>query len=814
MSKIVKAVAIAAAIAVTGGLALLGAASAAAFTTIVTVTNMLVISTLLGGVAAQFAKKPKFPRIVQDVEYSGTIEPRRIIYGKMKVSGMNVIPPMTTGFNGEMLHQVLAIAGHECNSLGTIYFNEDSVGTISAITGTADDGKVTSGAYANKAWVRRYVGTDSQTADYILTTANPFQWTAAHRGRGVAYIALQFQYDQAVWKNGKPEITCLVEGAKVYDPRLDSTQTTIPGSGSQRVNDSTTWTYSTNPALCLANYLISTQYGMEEDTARIDFDLVADAADICDENVSIPGSTTQKRYTVNIVLDTSSPFEANIELLIGAMNGVCYYSGGKWRIFAGAWSASQFSLSESDLVNAGIDIVTAYPYKDRWNSVRGSFVDASRNYQFVEFQPVSNASYVSADGATIWKDITISTCTNVYEAQRTAILIARRSRNSQVITIRCGMSAWKIRPFETGTVTLSELGWSAKTVRCESWRFDPQGFVELVLREEASTDWSDPATGDYVVPGTITAPTPGTYTPAAPTGLTASGLAGLIQFSWTAPSVVPTGGVYQLYEYTASTPFASATLIWTGSSTNTVIAKTDTTTRYYWVRLLASDGGTSSTNPTTTGLAAAAATISTALNAAASPSSLSTSGTATSLTTASTTVTPTGGTSPYTYAWTRLSGSTSIAANSASSATTTFTGTSLASGTTYTAVFRCTVTDNVAATKTVDVNVEIIRLAMTASASPTYLYKSGSTASQTTASVTVTPSGGVSPYTYAWTLLSGSTLTVNSPSAATTTFSKTGMISGDSYDATYRCTVTDSTSGTPLTATADVPVTIERRDTA
>ena len=810
MSKIVKAVAIAAIIVATWGVGIAAAPAVFGSAAVINATNLLIISTLLGGVAAQFAKKPKFPRIVQDVEYSGTIEPRRIIYGKMKVSGMNVIPPMTTGLNGEMLHQVLAIAGHECNSLGTIYFNEVSVGTISAITGTADDGKVTSGAYANKAWVRRYVGTDSQTADYILTTANPFQWTAAHRGRGVAYIALQFQYDQVVWKTGKPEITCLVEGAKVYDPRLDSTQTTIPGSGTQRVNDSTTWTYSTNPALCLANYLISTQYGMEEDAARIDFDLVADAADICDENVSIPGSTTQKRYTVNVVLDTSSKFEANIELLIGAMNGACYYSGGKWRIFAGAWSASQFSLSESDLVNAGIDIITAYPYKDRWNSVRGSFVDATRNYQFVDFQPVSIASYVTDDGATIWKDITISTCINVYEAQRTAILIARRSRNAQVITVRCGMSAWKIRPYETGTVTISELGWSSKTVRCESWRFDPQGFVELVLREEASTDWSDPAVGDYVVPGTITAPTPGTYTPAAPTALTANGLAGLIQFSWTEPSVVPTGGVYELYEYTASTPFASATLIWTGSSTNTVIAKTDTTPRYYWVRLLATDGGTSSTNPTTTGLAAAAASISTTLNAAASPSSLSTSGTGTPLTTASTTVTPTGGTSPYTYAWTRISGSTLITANSASAATTTFTGATLASGTTYSAVFRCTVTDNVAATKTVDVNVEVIRLAMTASASPTSLYKTGPTASQTTASVTVTPSGGVSPYTYAWTLLTGATLTVNSPTAATTTFSKTGMISGDSFDATYRCTVTDSTGGTPLTATADVPVTIER----
>ena len=774
------------------------------------ILSTIAINLVLSAAARALAPRAKQPSAKIDVEYTGTIEPRRIIYGKMKVAGMNVIPPMTSGTNSAYLHQVLAVATHECNSLGTVYFNETAVGTITAVTGTADDGKVTTGTFANKAWVRRYTGTDAQTVDYILTTDNPFQWTTAHRGRGVAYIALKFEFDQNVYKTGKPEITCLVEGAKVYDPRLDSTQTTIPGSGTQRVNDSTTWTYSTNPALCLTNYLIASRYGMEESTSRVDFDLVADAADICDENVNIPGSTTQKRYTINSVLDTFEAFQSNIQTIVSAMQGVCYYSGGKWRMFAGAWSASAFSITDADLVDAGIDVTTAYPYNDRWNAVRGSFLDTSRNYQLVEFEPIVNSTYATDDGEQAWRDMPQPTCASQYEAQRNAIVMLRKSRNGQSAVVRCGMSAWKVRPFETGTVTISELGWSAKTVRCESWRFDQQGFVELVLREEASTDWSDPATGDYVVPGTITSPTPGSYTPAPPTALTANGLAGLIQFSWTAPSVVPTGGVYQLYEYTASTPFASATLIWTGSSTNTVIAKTDTTTRYYWVRLLASDGGTSSTNPTTTGLAAAAASISTTLNAAASPSSLSTSGTGTPLTTASTTVTPTGGTSPYTYAWTRLSGSTSITANSASAATTTFTGASLASGTTYTAVFRCTVTDNVAATKTVDVNVEIIRLAMTASASPTSLYKTGPTASQTTASVTVTPSGGVSPYTYAWTLLSGDTLTVNSPSAATTTFSKTGMISGDSFDATYRCTVTDSTGGTPLTATADVPVTIER----
>ena len=755
--------------------------------------------------------KPGTARERIEVEYNGTIEGRRIIYGQMKVSGMNVIPALTSGSTNQYLHQVLALAGHECNSLGAVYFNEEALGTITSISGTADDGKVTTGAYANKAWVRRYAGTDSQSVDFILTSAFPLQWTSSHAGKGIAYIALQYEFDTTVYKNGKPEVTVLVEGKKVYDPRLDSTQTDIPGSGSQRVDDPSTYTYSTNPALCLADYLISSRIGLAEASTRVDWVTVATAAGICDENVSIPGSTTQKRYTCNVILGAVDGFENNIETLVGAMNGACYYQGGKWRVFAGAWSSSAFSLSEADLIDTGINVVTGYEYNERWNSVRGSFVDAARNYQTLEFQPVVSSTYISADGEQAWKDISLPTCTNEYEAQRTAILTNRRSRNGQAITMSCGMSAWKVRPFETGTVTLSELGWSAKTVRCESWRFDPQGFVELVLREEASTDWSDPATGDYTVPGTVTAATAGNYSPSPPTALTAAGVPNGISFSWTAPSAVPAGSVYQLYEHTSATPFSSAVLKWEGAATGYLLPKTDTTTRYYWVRLKAQTGQTSTTEPATSGIAAAAASAPTALNATASSSSVSKTGTTASLTTSSVTVTPTGGSTPYTYSWARISGSTSIAVDSSTAATTTFTGSSLASGTTYNAVFRCTVTDNAAATKTVDVSVEIIRQAMTASASPTTLTKQAtSSGTFTTSSTTVTPSGGTSPYTYAWAKVSGDTFTITSSTSASTTFSTSGLNEGDSISGTYRCTVTDSTGGTPLTATADVSVNFWR----
>lgn len=101
---------------------------------------------------------------------------------------------------------------------------------------------------------------------------------------------------------------------------------------------------------------------------------------------------------------------------------------------------------------------------------------------------------------------------------------------------------------------------------------------------------------------------------------------------------------------------------------------------------------------------------------------------------------------------------------------------------------------------------------LTAAASPTTVdgfdtVVAPSSSTATTNSTTVTPTGGSAPYTYSWSLVSGTSATVNSPTSATTTFSRTVFVDnpGQQINRTgvYRCTVTDSAS---QTATADVTV--------
>ena len=70
------------------------------------------------------------------------------------------------------------------------------------------------------------------------------------------------------------------------------------------------------------------------------------------------------------------------------------------------------------------------------------------------------------------------------------------------------------------------------------------------------------------------------------------------------------------------------------------------------------------------------------------------------------TATASGGAGGYTYAWTRISGSTAITASNPSSASTTFSG-SVPINTLITAVFRCTVTDSASNTASQDVSVSL-----------------------------------------------------------------------------------------------------------
>ena len=88
--------------------------------------------------------------------------------------------------------------------------------------------------------------------------------------------------------------------------------------------------------------------------------------------------------------------------------------------------------------------------------------------------------------------------------------------------------------------------------------------------------------------------------------------------------------------------------------------------------------------------------------------------------------------------------------------------------------------------------VDLFSNPLTASRSPSVLNTSGPNGPLTSGSCTCTPSGGTPNYTFAWEKVSGTTLVVNSPTSAATTFSHTGT--NVFVEGRYRCKVTDANS--------------------
>lgn len=77
-------------------------------------------------VLVAIALKPRGPQPgaalsgAQLVEYAGTVEPRRIIYGEVWTSGLNAIPPWCSGSSNECLHQCIVVAGHDRSALDDV----------------------------------------------------------------------------------------------------------------------------------------------------------------------------------------------------------------------------------------------------------------------------------------------------------------------------------------------------------------------------------------------------------------------------------------------------------------------------------------------------------------------------------------------------------------------------------------------------------------------------------------------------------------------------------------------------------------------
>jgi len=470
-------------------------------------------STVLSGISAQLFG-PKMPK-AQATRLNPSLDPmahRKFVFGETAMNtDIRYFEP--SGTDQEYFDFIIATSAHEVESIDGIWFDDreawrnDGTGVLNPYIGYLTVTPITKGTAAN------YIAINGGTV-----------WGSSCRLTGCSYVHLRIKRTgttsavDSPLVNGLPSrVTIKGKGAKLYDPRRDSTVT--GGSGTERANDQTTWgtgasSNRNNPALQLLWFLLGWRIpdstgklsvGCGVPAARIDLPSFITAANICDEAITLAAGGTQPRYrTAGVGSDADNRMEI-IQILLTSMNATLRDSNGKLSI-----TVMKNDLATPVLEFDDNDILGDFSWNqtrgldEMMNAVHGRYTDPSTNslYQQVEYPVVS---ITSIDGIERMQTLDLPWVQEGRRAQRIAKQVLQRAQYKGIFSATFSMKALGCEVGDIVYISFEPLGWASKPFRVLTQGINNTGQVPMTLIEENAAIYAWDADEQAVV--TPTAPT-------------------------------------------------------------------------------------------------------------------------------------------------------------------------------------------------------------------------------------------------------------------------------------------------------------------
>jgi hypothetical protein len=472
---------------VTIGIAAFGAYAAAAGTAVATgvaisaalISTSAIVAGVIGGVMAAASQllvpQPSLggSALNQQVSSQQAGEPRRIIYGRTRV-GPWLPYHAVTDENGKdrNLHLVHVLAAHECDGLEEIWFDDEQVWNPVEGWGSFNDE-----AFNGRADFTFHPGTEDQEADADLV-AKTEDWTAAHRGRGIAWVYLHLVGASDLFPRGVPSVTYVVRGARVFDPRTGLTA------------------WSDNPALVINDWVLSSRYGYRERAKFWDEASVIAAANICDEPVALAEGGTEKRYTFGGAFTADVDKEDALRGMLTTCAGMVPREGPRRRLLAGAYRTPVVELTDEDLAGK-VDITAGKPRRQTFTAVRGRFQSPQANYILDDYPEVVSEAHDPATGDPKYHSLDLPFTPSPATAQRLAKLTLLAQAERITASASWKLKALRLRAGDTFLWTSERYGWVQKvfevTDRALVVEGDPPRMsVSLTCRETGPQvhDWT------------------------------------------------------------------------------------------------------------------------------------------------------------------------------------------------------------------------------------------------------------------------------------------------------------------------------------
>jgi hypothetical protein len=276
-----------------------------------------------------------------------------------------------------------------------------------------------------------------------LSAACP-QWTADHKLVGTTYsvikilaLGIEDRYKIYKWRGalgmGEPVVSILAQWSHVYDPR-DATQTLgVPS----------TYKFSRNPVLIWA-WFRTHPYGRNKSVNSINWDRVAEQANICDQSITgIEGTTLRYRCDFSTP-DDKDRASAEQDILLAMDAQLVFDNDGKTWVRAGSYSASTVSYSRNrDIV--AMESVEGRNIDNEYQGVIVRYIEPDAKYSMQPSAPWRDPKTFVAGRTATYATIDVPTCSDHNQAMRLAKALGMRSQPEHRIAPTIGLRGLKAR---------------------------------------------------------------------------------------------------------------------------------------------------------------------------------------------------------------------------------------------------------------------------------------------------------------------------------------------------------------------------------
>lgn len=275
--------------------------------------------------------------------------------------------------------------------------------------------------------------------------------------------------------NGNPSVTAVVMGKKIYDTRTGKTA------------------YSTNPAMCLRDFMLSERYGLGKwiKAENLDEDSFKEAADYCDEEITfLDASGAQiraKRFELNMVIDQKNNAIDWLQEILANFQAFLTVSNGKFKLHIEKKTSIAFPFNDSNCSELS---VVPLSLTDTPNRYTVKIIDPRNNWTSV-------ACYVEdfADQKQRQKIITKEVNLNGTTSQYQALRLGRFYRDQNLacpltISFKTGMQGMHLEAGDVVTISYHEV-FTDLPIRITEIKQDEDGQFEISGRQYNDTIYGD-----------------------------------------------------------------------------------------------------------------------------------------------------------------------------------------------------------------------------------------------------------------------------------------------------------------------------------